>query len=587
MCGLVGKTNNNIPVDRFNDSLDYLKKRGPDSHGVWVDKFVTLGHTRLSIRDVSNFGNQPMESKDNRYVIIFNGEIYNIDELKYILENKNIILEGNSDTEVICNLYPIIGDDIFSRLDGMYAIVIYDKLENKLIFARDPYGIKPLYLYNNINGLSFASEVKALCILNELYNQISIEELEIFNFFGHIANHSSIINGVFECKPGELIKYDVKNSQMERKFFSNILKYWNSDSLYLKSDQAPMKLEDSIINSLKRHLIADVPVCLFLSAGLDSAIIAAAAYKLGHKLECITIGFEKYRNTLQDEVPLAIQIAKKYGFRHHIKYFTQQELDSLFDSFVLSMDQPTVDGFNTWLISNFAKSIGFKVALSGAGADELFNGYSHINLVRMIYRFRYLINLAPVKSLEQLFGKFLNHKYKKLIKLLLNSNSLSAMLDYFRCYSLVNLPHSYSDRDYDLWGNKPKGNSEIAKFCSYYESTNYLRFRLLRDSDWASMAHGVEIRLPYVDRKFLSEISVGLNKYAIKSKKHNFSGLANFNLPFELFSKKKTGFNVPFVGFKMSSLDNHYQQRMLYKNNLLIKYLEFFDYKNEEIINSD
>lgn len=576
MCGILGSSFVESKIS-FNNALEYLKKRGPDSMGIWSDSFICLGHTRLSIRDLSDSGAQPMFSYDGRYVIIFNGEIYNDSLLREKLEEFKINLNGFSDTELVVNLFAVIGVEAFSLIEGMYAIAIYDSIKNILYLTRDPYGIKPLYVKNNGNSFSFSSEIKALYLLDKSDDPFSNISKDLFDYYGHIPNGRSILSEIYECEPGELIRYDLTSKVSDRKQLHTILDYWrNSFSLNTGVDVFG-SLVESISDSFSRHLVSDVPVCLFLSSGLDSATLASVARMKNISLTCITVGFEKYKNTDKDEVPLAIAMAKKYGHDHHFKYYSDDELESLFDDFIVSMDQPTIDGFNTWLACRLARSLGFKVALTGAGADEIFNGYAHLNIIRKIYLFNILFFPFRMFKGKKFLIEFLPYKIKKIILLLIYSQSVSTMLDIYRSFSMSHqIPHNNRPEDSKIWGREFKSSLDIAKFCLYYESTNYLRFRLLRDSDWASMAHGVELRLPFVDKVFLSEVSKNFEAIAKLSKVDLFKKMSTLNLPSELLKRKKSGFNVPFLNKKDVVVSGSYDSRLLYSNRVLTHFFSFF-----------
>lgn len=573
MCGIIGSTNIELKSG-FASALKYLEKRGPDSVGEWSNDFIHLGHTRLAIRDISNGGAQPMLTLDGRYVLVFNGEIYNDSEIRRLLETHNVTFTGTSDTELICHLFSIYGSRSIPMLEGMFAIAIFDTLERKLYLTRDPFGIKPLYIYLDEKSIYFSSEVTALYIMLGRKLSPSEDSLRQYEHFGHVASSETLFSDVFECGPGELYEYDLNKLTYTKSFITNIRKYWQSD-ISIKSDaNYESDIEKAIINSFKRHLVSDVPVCLFLSSGLDSAVLASVACKLGIKLDCITIGFIRYRDTALDEVPLAKELANHFGHKHHIIYYSDSELEDLLSEFVRSMDQPSIDGFNTWLASKFARSIGFRVAVSGAGADELFNGYSHYNFLRKIYSMNFLFKYLPLKFSSRFLVDYLPYRIKKTLLLVAHSDSLSDMLDIYRSANM-RFPNSSSpkNRDFLIWGRPFSSDADLARFCSYYEATNYLRFRLLRDSDWASMAHGLELRLPFIDIHFLKDISPYLLFSSLVRKVALFSKFPKLGLPAWLFNRKKSGFNIPFVGFGDSVVVNSYESRMNYLMRIKHLYL--------------
>jgi asparagine synthase (glutamine-hydrolysing) len=359
------------PVDREEllRTRDAMASRGPDGTGIWVspDGGLGLGHRRLAIIDLSPTGLQPMGRDDERFVIVHNGEIYNYRELRRELTDLGEEFVSHSDTEVILALYAREGAAMLSRLRGMYAFAIWDARERRLLLARDPYGIKPLYYAERQGVLRFASQVRALVAGGALPGGQETAGLVGFLLWGSVPEPHCLERGVRALPAGHHLIVEEGRVGAPRAHHSFV-----KPPTAAEADVAAA-LEDSV----RAHLVSDVPVGVFLSAGLDSGLVAALARRRhAEPLSTFTLRFDDYHGTPADEGPLAAEVARTLGTRHVERRVRREEFLDLWPQALEAMDQPSIDGFNTYVVSRAAHDAGFKVVLSGLGGDELMGGYS-------------------------------------------------------------------------------------------------------------------------------------------------------------------------------------------------------------------
>src|SRR5438445_1893006 len=355
---------------------DRMTSRGPDGAGVWIseDRLVGLAHRRLAIIDLSASGAQPMFDDTATFCISFNGEIYNHRELRELLAKKGYCFRSTSDTEVLLQLYADRGVDMLDCLRGMYAFAIWDDRTKSLFLARDPYGIKPLYYADDGKTFRAASQVKALLAGEGVDTTPNPAGHAGFFLWGHVPDPHTLYRGIRAVPAGSFIWVERGKDRNESRFcsvpriFAGAAQS-NGRGLYKQA------VREALQDTVRRHLIADVPVGVFLSSGVDSATVAALAAEEGGSLQTVTLGFDEYKGTPNDEVPLAEEVARLYGSDHRTVRVTRRDFENQFDHLLWSMDQPTTDGINSYWVSYAAKESGLKVALSGLGGDELFGGY--------------------------------------------------------------------------------------------------------------------------------------------------------------------------------------------------------------------
>jgi len=397
MCGIAGifaYQERALPVD-LDELLavrDAMAARGPDGAGVWLDerRRIGLAHRRLAIIDLSEGGAQPMLAYDSLSVVTFNGEIYNYRELKAALAN-DYSFRSNSDTEVLLALYRKYGEDMVHHLCGMFAFAIWDAHQQKLFMARDPHGIKPLYFSDDGLTLRFASQVKALIKGDGIRLTPNPAGHVGFFIFGHVPEPHTLYREIQSLPAGA-------SMAVHRGLTPRITRYFDITQRIIAAQESPLCLSfeeqkelvtEALQTSVAHHLIADVPVGVFLSAGIDSNVISALVARQGHSLRTLTLGFDEFKGKSYDEVPLAEDQAKHMGALHTTQTVTAQEFFEFLPDILTAMDQPTCDGINSWLISKVAADQGFKVCLSGLGGDELFGGYpSFKQIPRLVHALR-------------------------------------------------------------------------------------------------------------------------------------------------------------------------------------------------------
>ncbi len=390
MCGIAGAFAfgrdagpiNRDVVARLND---LQRRRGPDGVGLWSseDNRVALGHRRLAIIDTGSSGAQPMSDATGRWVISFNGEIYNYRALRQELQCLGHAFRSKSDTEVLINAVAQWGEAALIKLRGMYAFALWDTLKQELWLARDPYGIKPLYVATNRDTIWFASQARSLALCGPVDGRRDAAALTGFYLWGHVPEPFCWWAGVRMFPAGHVQRIRTGQALSKPAVFARI------EDSYLSRAAAPLTpgdLRALMLNSVRHHMVSDVPVGIFLSAGINSNVIAALAAELGTELHTVTLAFQEYAGTSDDEAPLAEAAAQSLGSEHVTVRIGRQEFEALVDDFLGCMDQPTIDGLNTYLISRAASQQGLKVALSGLGGDELFGGYPSFRHIPMLLK---------------------------------------------------------------------------------------------------------------------------------------------------------------------------------------------------------
>ncbi|MCK9418602.1 MAG: asparagine synthase (glutamine-hydrolyzing) [Nitrospirae bacterium] len=567
MCGIVSLFayhQSAQPIDR--DELlrirDRMITRGPDGAGEWYseNKRVAMGHRRLAIIDLSEHGAQPMRNQDNSVVIVFNGEIYNYRELRKGLENKGHQFRSTSDTEVLLHLYKDKGRDMVHELRGMYVFALWDARKKGMFLARDPFGIKPLYYADNGKTFRAASQVKALLAGGQVDTATEPAGHVGFFLWGHVPEPYTLYRGIRALPAGTSLWVDANGAGESATFcsISDELAKASINPPAMTREEMQIQLRESLLDSVRHHLIADVPVGVFLSSGLDSTTLTALAAEAGGNLNTVTLGFEEFRGTEHDEVPLAELIAKQYGARHQTIWVKKSDFIAERERLLDVMDQPSTDGVNTYFVSLAAAKAGMKVAISGLGGDELFGSYpSFSQLPRMVNAFK-PFNKVPVlgKALRSLSSPILktitSPKYAGLVEYggswagaymlrrgmfmpwemerLLDKDMVREGLQELQSLERLEQTVGHIDNDYLK--------------VSGLELNWYMRNQLLRDTDWAGMAHSLEIRVPFLDLEFLRSVAPMLCSENRPDKRALASTPAK-PLPASVLERGKTGFTVP------------------------------------------
>jgi asparagine synthase (glutamine-hydrolysing) len=395
MCGIAGFVGDG-DVKVLTRMIEKLRYRGPDDLGVWHEGNIGLAHSRLSIIDLSKRGHQPMHSIDGKIIITFNGEIYNFRELKTKLEQKGKIFKSQSDTEVIIQLYEVYGEESFEKLEGMFAFGLYDKKEEKFMLVRDRMGEKPLYWTIENDTLIFASEVKA--ILEYSNSSKKINPQSIISYLSHdsVLTPKSIYSNINKLEPATYAVY--KNKKIRKN------KYWNPPQK-ISNNKSFSEISESLDNALEKsvrdRLVADVPVGVFLSGGLDSSIIAYYATKNSNKpVHTFSLGFHEKS---YDESKYARECANFLGTEHHEKIVSADEVRDALHTVVKKFDEPIADPaiLPNYLLSSFAKE-RVKVALGGDGGDELFAGYQTFTADKLLNSYQMLPEVVRKNLIEPL-----------------------------------------------------------------------------------------------------------------------------------------------------------------------------------------
>ena len=548
-----------------------LASRGPDASGLWIGPTndIAFAHRRLSIIDVDARSNQPMHSADGRYTIVFNGEIYNYQELRADLTAKGRLFRTTSDTEVLLEMYAEYGSEMLSRLRGMYAFGLWDEVAGELFLARDPFGIKPLYYANAGGVLYFASQVRAFRTVPGVDLREEAAGHVGFFVWGSVPEPYTLYRGIHCLPSGSWMRATRQGTSSVRVFATPVQEALGFDPAAMPRSQGETdaRLHEALKESLRMHEIADVPVAIFLSAGIDSGMIAALAAEAGNKVETLTLGFDRLRNTPNDETPLAARVAQHYGLPHHADSIDQSAFLQHREHLLEEMDQPTIDGVNTYFISWLAHQYGYKVALSGLGGDELFGGYPGFRQIpRMVQALR-AGNAAPWLGcglrvvLHPMISRLTSPKYASLLEY--GGTWGGAYLLRRGLFMPWELP-DFLDPELVRTGWRDLGSLESMKAMvrpflnlrnvaakqvsflrvSALEMSHYMRTQLLRDADWAGMAHSVEIRVPLVDMTLLRQVSP-LRASRFSPRKPEIVRCLQTPLPDAILKRPKTGFNVP------------------------------------------
>jgi len=541
-----------------------MAPRGPDDEGIWTgpDGRVGLGHRRLAIIDLSAAGAQPMAVDGGAATVVFNGEIYNHDELRRGLESRGHRFRSSSDTEVLLRLYRERGEAFVEDLRGMFSLALWDAERGGLLLARDPYGIKPLYVADDGRALRAASQVRALLAGGGVDTAPDPAGHAGFFLWGHVPEPHTLYRGVRAFPPGHTQWVDADGPRPPRPFASvaGALRRAEGEPTPVADPAAAVR--GALLDSVRAHLVADVPVGVFLSAGRDSTTLAALAAEAGGRLRTVTLGFEEYAGTPADEVPLAEAVARSYGAEHRTVRVGEAEFRGLLDGFLDAMDQPTLDGLNSYLVSRAAAHSGLKVALSGLGGDELFGGYpSFRDIPRLVG------TLGPVPGTAAL-GRGLRAVAAPLVARLGTDRvppKLAGLIEYGGDYAGAYLLRRGLFMPWELpgllgpdlaragWGElRPlvglrktaEGLESPRLRVTALESSHYMRSQLLRDTDWASMAHSLEVRVPLVDWALLQRLAPVLAAHPGVGK-GTMAAAARPALPTEVTGRPKTGFTTP------------------------------------------
>lgn len=567
MCGIAGLLGWSLDGAQWVATAQRLGKaihhRGPDDFGSFTDEQagVLLVSTRLAIMDLSPAGHMPMQTEDGRWSIVFNGEIYNFLELRAELESQGVRFRSHSDTEVILELFRAQGPAFLPRLRGMFAFAIWDARERVAFLARDPLGIKPLYVFERDKRLAFASELRPLLSQPGISRELDPAGLRSYFLRGYVTEPHTLIRDITILEAGMAMEWSPGRGARRWSFAD--VHDWTLDADRLRGEDAPSAarhVRAALDDSLRHHLISDVPVGIFLSGGLDSTAMLGAMSKIqpGNKIGSFSIGFEMAD---LNEAPIARRIAAEFNSDHHEQIITGQQALGMFEDYMAALDLPSVDGFNTYCVSRFARENGYKVVLSGLGGDELFGGYPSFQRVPEMMRQRRWIEAVPgadtmLGGLMESYGR--TPVQRRIGSFLRKAPNLATAYGYFRgvfsekeSRALCNrfLPGSAEDPGTIVTrpalAPNPKIEASAKERISLFELTQYMRNQLLRDSDVMSMAHSLELRTPFVDSAFVKAVFQLQPEHRFQPRKAMLTQAVP-ELPDWLLRLPKRGFTLPF-----------------------------------------
>ncbi len=588
MCGITGGiqlSDKNIPFEsHIEKALSVLDKRGPDNSEHKLVQGGVLGHTRLSIIDVSSSANQPMTDPTGRYTLVFNGEIYNFQTLKNDLPE--VSFNTGSDTEVLLHLLIKHKEKALDLLNGFFSFCFYDDQEKSWLISRDRFGIKPLLYYLDQDQLIFASEMKSILAYG-IDKQINRAALTSFFQFNYIPEPNTILKNVWKLKPGHFIK--ITNGKVSvDKYYQYYLNQKTSTDSY---DTAKGKVKDLVKSAVEKRMIADVPIGSFLSGGIDSSVIATIASKLTDQLSTFSIGFKD--EPLFDETEFAKIVSKKIGSKHTVFSLSNQDIFDHFEQVLDYLDEPFADSsaINVFILCKNTKN-NITVALSGDGADELFSGYNkHQALFQasqsnvknsLIKAGKPLYSLLP-KSRNSKLGNLSRQIQKYSEGLKLSSHDRYELWASFmkkeKASKLV-IQSSYSDIVKEILPKK------IDSFNDYlYTDFNLvLPNDMLRKVDSMSMANSLEVRTPFLDHELVEYVFSLPDHYKIdhSNRKKVLKEAFAEELPQEIFNRGKQGFEIPLLKWFKNDLRSHLNEHVF--NETLIREQGFLNWGEVEKI---
>ncbi|HTN20019.1 MAG TPA: asparagine synthase (glutamine-hydrolyzing) [Pelobium sp.] len=552
MCRIAGIVHPFFLKDALHHNIrkmcDLQAHGGPDGEGYFVDEEanLALGHRRLSLIDLSHLGHQPMQYQHLH--ISFNGEIYNFQEIKADLLAKGHVFQSHSDTEVILHAYAEWGTGCFKRFNGMFALAIYDQRAKKLMLARDVAGIKPLYYFQQQNQFIFASEVKAFATSGLIIDEDPNWKI-YFLSFGFIPEPHTTLKNVKSLAPGQVLIYDLRSYQSQIETFEKL----EFSSGLTNEKEVEQLIHTTLSDAVKRHLISDAPIGVFLSGGIDSSIISLlAAQNAKQQIQTLSVSFNE---NAYDESFYQKIIQEKINSRHTHYIITKKEYLEALPQLQNAFDQPSNDAVNSWFISRCAKQNGLKAVLSGLGGDELFGGYPS---------FKRIDTAIALRKLPLRIFNIADHLHDDKLKKLLFLKEERTYADYlflrgfYTPRTISKLLDATEGEIHEALGNlkynSPRNQIAPKNYVSWLEQNIYMRSQLLRDTDYMSMQHGVEVRVPFLDKEFLKLVHRidPLIKFKGDLPKQLLVNSFKDILPVEVYQRKKMGFTFPFQEWNKS-----------------------------------
>ncbi|MFM6926803.1 MAG: asparagine synthase (glutamine-hydrolyzing) [Ferruginibacter sp.] len=549
MCRIAGILSPVISIEenqRMVKQMCYSLKHGwPDDEGFYsdADNNLVLGHRRLSLIDLSPGGHQPMSYDNGRYWISYNGELYNFKEIKAELESAGYRFQSASDTEVILAAFAAWGTNAFKRFNGMFAFALWDSQAGTIYLVRDRMGIKPLYYAKNENGLCFASEIRGFASIPWLQTENTNWPVYLLAY-GHLPEPVTTLQEVKPLPKGCFLRFHCKTGKWDIERFS----FTSYSEKTANRDFAIEQVRETLSAAVQRHLISDAPIGVFLSGGLDSSIMALLA--AGHQragLKTLSIIFEEEKYSEKKYQNLVIDRLDCPNWQETL---TEKVFQQNLPGIIQAMDMPGCDGINTWFISKYARESGLKAVLSGVGGDELFGGYPSFNRAGKVL----WIEKLPAALLKQ--GRYANSKKLRRLSFLSLGGAKGLYLFLRGQFVPATIARQLDATEKEIWdilSDQPEldtidslGKSNQA---GWIESNLYMQNQLLRDSDVMSMAHGIEIRVPFLDRDFVNLVQNIRSdiKYSGAYPKQLLIDSFKKELPPPVWNRPKMGFSFPFT----------------------------------------
>ena len=602
MCGVTGFSGN-FDLEILKSSINILSHRGPDDHGFYIDndKFIGLGHTRLSILDLSKNGHQPMMSSDEKNILVFNGEIYNFKDLKSMLQKEGYNFKSTSDTEVLLYLYQNKGIEFLKMLNGIFSIGIYDVKTNELIIMRDGLGIKPLYYFSDSNNFAFSSEIKALLPFMEGNTDINFNSINRHLTYLWNPGEDTLFNSIKKVEPGYYLVIKDGKIKKKNKWFE--LPQSKKNIKYTNRKDAIMGVTNSLKNAVKRQLVSDVPVGAFLSGGLDSSSLVALAKDV-QKIDCFTIEpFGGSDIDTTNDLPYAKEVAKYLKVNLNIVKINSEKLSNDLEQMVWQLDEPLADpaALNVLYIAREAKKMGIKVLLSGSGGDDIYTGYRR----HIAFKYDSIVTMMPMilrKQLENFTNSLDKRKTmgRRFSKLFENAtlNGDEKIISYLKWTQPQVLSKLYTKKLKDNVCSA-KTDKPMRDFLMEIDDTTHpidkmllveQRFFLadhnLIYTDKMSMAAGIEVRVPFLDNEVLEaaaklpinyKISGANPKWILKKAMEGY-------LPKNIIYRKKSGFGAPlrrWMKYELRDMVSKYLSRESLTNRGLFNYEEVIKLIND------
>jgi len=563
MCGICGYIGESLNIDR-ESMLSALRHRGPDDEGTYEEQLsngesLWFGHRRLSILDLSSAGHQPMKSIDGKLSICYNGEVYNYEEIKAELKAHGYRFRSRSDTEVILSAWDLWGESSLEHLRGMFAFAIWDKNKKVLWLARDRLGEKPLYYTWQNNRLLFSSEIRSLLGSGVIERRIDSDGLDSYLTFGSLTQPYTLVKNVKSLEPGHFLKFQNKSL--------NIREYWSlrriAECTNNAIEEITEKVREVLNDSIRLCMVSDVPVGILLSGGVDSTAILSQLHRQGYtNLNTFSVLFDGVGEEYSEE-PWSNKAAHRFQSNHTKVRININNAYDLVDKALESMDQPSYDGFNHFMVLNAVANSGLKVAITGQGADELFWGYGRHGLYKALSKFAKLsLSQDLLQNILSALQPILPERVQIHKILSIFETGDPYVLAYMTRHLIFNNQEicrlRAKRRPSQLRFVKREGGTHPLDILYRLELAHYLRNTLLRDGDQMSMANSLELRAPFVDYRLVELVaSIPFRYKSVPGKqKPLLVDAVNDDLVREIAKRPKVNFAIPLEKWFRGSHEN-------------------------------